>query len=174
MIWLRTLAFLVTLPALLSLYLPAWVVWRTGAALPPAAAPWRWLGLVPAGLALAVFAPAVRSFVVAGRGTPAPIDPPRALVVEGLYRWVRNPMYVAVLCWLAGLALLFASAWLALEALAAFALFHAFVVGYEEPALARRFGAAYERYRAAVPRWLPRPPRSPSDVAPASAPDDRS
>jgi protein-S-isoprenylcysteine O-methyltransferase Ste14 len=101
----------------------------------------------------------VREFVVVGRGTPAPVAPPEALVVSGLYRWVRNPMYVGVLCWLAALALFFASGAIALYAAVVFAGFNAFVMGYEEPALRRRFGAAYERYCRSVPRWLPRPPR---------------
>jgi protein-S-isoprenylcysteine O-methyltransferase Ste14 len=95
-------------------------------------------------------------FAVQGLGTPAPIAPPQSLVVTGLYRYVRNPMYVSVLAVVLGQAILFADGRL----LAYGALFwlacHLFVLTYEEPTLAATFGAAYERYRANVPRWLPR------------------
>jgi protein-S-isoprenylcysteine O-methyltransferase Ste14 len=90
-------------------------------------------------------------------GTPAPIDPPKELVARGLYRHVRNPMYVGVLSMLAAQAVWFGSGWLALYALLIFTAFHSFVVLYEEPTLARQFGDAYRRYRESVPRWLPRP-----------------
>lgn len=93
-------------------------------------------------------------FVMVGRGTPAPIDAPRVLVARGLYRYSRNPMYVAVLVVVAGQALVRGSARVALYALLLWLLFSAFVRGYEEPRLAARFGAAYELYRSRVPRWV--------------------
>jgi protein-S-isoprenylcysteine O-methyltransferase Ste14 len=95
-------------------------------------------------------------FVTEGLGTPAPVAPPQRLVVGGLYRYVRNPMYVAVLSCVVGQALLFgrASLWV-YGALVTVAMV-AFVRLYEEPNLARRFGADYEAYRRAVPGWLPR------------------
>lgn len=95
-------------------------------------------------------------FVRRGRGTPAPIDPPRELVATGLYRFVRNPMYLGALFVLLGHAALFSSLGLLLYAGAVFLAFHLFVVLYEEPRLARRFGERYHRYRRRVPRWLPR------------------
>lgn len=98
-----------------------------------------------------------RDFVRIGRGTPAPIDAPQKLVIRGLYRWSRNPMYVSVLLVVFGQAII-------LESLSVFAYgmvlwtgFHAFVLLYEEPRLTRQFGELYERYRTAVPRWLGRP-----------------
>jgi protein-S-isoprenylcysteine O-methyltransferase Ste14 len=95
-------------------------------------------------------------FVREGIGTPAPVAPPAHLVVGGLYRHVRNPMYVAVLAAIAGQALgLGQPVLLAYAALIA-AIFTAFVRLYEEPALRQRFGAGYDAYRRAVPRWLPR------------------
>jgi protein-S-isoprenylcysteine O-methyltransferase Ste14 len=100
----------------------------------------------------------VRDFAVRGRGTLAPVDPPTELVAVGLYRWVRNPMYVGVVGVLIGHALWFGGVWLPLYAAAVTAGFHAFVVLYEEPALAQRFGDSYRRYRDAVPRWIPRRP----------------
>jgi protein-S-isoprenylcysteine O-methyltransferase Ste14 len=98
-------------------------------------------------------------FAVAGRGTLAPVDPPRHLVVRGLYRYVRNPMYVGVVTILLGEALLFRS--LALLCYAGIFLFvvHLFIVVYEEPALRRQFGESYENYCRRVHRWLPRQPQ---------------
>jgi protein-S-isoprenylcysteine O-methyltransferase Ste14 len=95
-------------------------------------------------------------FVVEGFGTPAPVAAPEHLVVGGVYRYVRNPMYVAVLAAIVGQALLLGRLELLLYAAAAWAVVAAFVRFYEEPTLARRFGADYETYRRTVPAWLPR------------------
>ncbi len=98
------------------------------------------------------------SFVFRGRGTPAPFDPPRLLVVEGPYRYVRNPMYLGAILSLLGAALFYGSPWL-LAYTAAFALWaHLFVVRYEEPRLRRTFGDDYAAYTRRVDRWLPRRP----------------
>jgi protein-S-isoprenylcysteine O-methyltransferase Ste14 len=95
------------------------------------------------------------TFVVIGRGTPAPFDPPRQLVAVGPYRLVRNPMYLGAGLALAGAALFYQS-WALLGYCAAFLLvMHLFVVAYEEPTLRADFGLAYERYCARVHRWLP-------------------
>jgi protein-S-isoprenylcysteine O-methyltransferase Ste14 len=99
----------------------------------------------------------VLGFLVEGRGTLAPIDPPRRLVTGRLYQHVRNPMYVGLLTLLAGEAVGFGSIDLTAYAVAVAACVHLFVIGYEEPSLHRRFGAAYDQYRQAVPRWIPRP-----------------
>jgi protein-S-isoprenylcysteine O-methyltransferase Ste14 len=120
--------------------------------------------LVLAGALLAagggLYAWTVWDFATYGRGTPAPIDAPRRLVVRGLYRWTRNPMYVGVLSVILGHAALL-RAWELVAYAAAVALaFHLFVVLYEEPHLRRVFGAGYEAYCARVPRWLPRPGRA--------------
>jgi protein-S-isoprenylcysteine O-methyltransferase Ste14 len=107
-----------------------------------------------AGGALALWC--VLAFAFVGKGTPAPFDPPRALVVRGPYRHVRNPMYLGAAVALGGAALFYRSLPL-LGYVGVFLLAtHAFVVWYEEPALERRFGEAYRTYRAAVRRWLPR------------------
>jgi protein-S-isoprenylcysteine O-methyltransferase Ste14 len=95
-------------------------------------------------------------FVREGAGTPAPVAPTEHLVVGGLYRYVRNPMYLAVAATIVGQALLLGSVVLLAYAALFLAVVVAFVRGYEEPTLARRYGAEYESYRAAVPGWWPR------------------
>ena len=95
-------------------------------------------------------------FVVEGIGTPAPVAPPEHLVVGGLYRYVRNPMYVAVAATIVGQAALLGRPGLLLYALAFMAAVAAFVYGYEQPVLSERFGAEYDEYRRNVPAWWPR------------------
>lgn len=95
-------------------------------------------------------------FALQGLGTPAPIAPPQNLVVTGLYRYVRNPMYVAVLAVILGQAILFGDWRLVTYGALMWLAFHAFVLAYEEPVLAQKFGTKYEDFRANVPRWIPR------------------
>ena len=104
----------------------------------------------------AVLVQAFARFVVEGLGTPAPSAPTEQLVVGGPYRYVRNVMYIAVTGAIAGQALLLCRADLLLYAAVVWALMAAFVRLYEEPTLARRYGAQYEAYRRAVPAWWPR------------------
>jgi protein-S-isoprenylcysteine O-methyltransferase Ste14 len=96
------------------------------------------------------------NFLREGRGTPAPIDPPKELVAVGFYRYVRNPMYVGILAMLLGHFLWFGYWNLLLYAVLVFLAFHTFVTFYEEPTLKRTFGAPYEDYCKRVPRWIPR------------------
>lgn len=98
------------------------------------------------------------NFTVNGRGTPAPIDPPRELVVVGLYRFVRNPMYVAGLIALLGWILWSPSLPLIAALFLFFTAAHLFVTLYEEPTLKKKFGATYENYCQRVPRWIPKRP----------------
>jgi protein-S-isoprenylcysteine O-methyltransferase Ste14 len=100
-------------------------------------------------------------FVIDGLGTPAPIAPTERLVISGLYRYVRNPMYLAVLAVITGQALLLSRPVLLAYAVAIAATVAAFVHWYEEPTLLRRHGIAYQRYRQTVPAWLPRLRRRP-------------
>lgn len=95
-------------------------------------------------------------FTFMGYGTPAPIDPPKELVVSGLYRYVRNPIYVSVILILLGHFLWFGFWWLLLYAGLAFVVTHLYVTFYEEPNLGKRFGASYEVYLSKVPRWIPK------------------
>ena len=119
-------------------------------------APVRILGVILLVAVLIVLIQAFVRFVVEGFGTPAPIAAPEHLVVGGLYRYVRNPMYVAILAAIVGQALLLGQFGLLLYAAALWMISAAFVRWYEEPALIRRFGADYEAYRRVVPAWWPR------------------
>ena len=95
-------------------------------------------------------------FAIRGLGTPAPFDPPRRLVVAGLYRFVRNPMYLGVGILLAGEAWLIGRIEIIYEMLIAFALVSAFILIYEEPVLRSKFGGDYAEYCRNVRRWIPR------------------
>jgi protein-S-isoprenylcysteine O-methyltransferase Ste14 len=119
----------------------------------------RWVepwGTVPLGLGLIVLGLTVREFYVAGRGTLAPWSPPQTLVVSGLYRYSRNPMYVGVLLILCGWAIGLQSWTLALYAAGIAVAFHVRVLLHEEPFLARTQPEAWAAYRARVGRWLGR------------------
>jgi protein-S-isoprenylcysteine O-methyltransferase Ste14 len=127
--------------------------------------------MIAAGAAALLYA--FGRFVVEGLGTPAPVAPPERLVVGGLYRYVRNPMYVAVATTIIGQALLLGQSLLLAYAALFMAAVWAFVHFYEEPTLARRYGDEYAEYRRTVPAWRPvisasaraRRPRSRSDRA---------
>ena len=95
-------------------------------------------------------------FALQGLGTPAPIAPTQNLVVTGLYRYVRNPIYVAVVAIILGQGILFGDTRLMIYGGLMWLAFHGFVLAYEEPVLAESFGAQYEDFRANVPRWIPR------------------
>ena len=153
----RTLAYATVFVTLVLVFLPARVLEWSGVRR-PLLGPLQVVGaattVVGAGLALWC----VLAFAVVGRGTPAPFDAPRRLVVRGPYRFVRNPMYIGAGLALAGASIVFASAAL-LGYTALFLLItHIFVVAYEEPTLRRRFGTEYETYCGRVRRWAPRRP----------------
>jgi protein-S-isoprenylcysteine O-methyltransferase Ste14 len=98
----------------------------------------------------------IRDFYVGGKGTLAPWSPPQELVVVGLYRFVRNPMYLGVLCLVAGWAVLFRSPVLVAYDVVLILVFHLRVIKVEEPWLRKRFGDSWEKYQKHVPRWFPR------------------
>lgn len=113
------------------------------------------IGMLAAAVGGALALWCVLTFALLGRGTPAPFDPPRHLVVRGPYRYVRNPMYLGAATALAGAALYYHSTTLAAYAAAFLLLMHAFVVLYEEPTLRATFGAEYDFYCSQVRRWWP-------------------
>ena len=118
--------------------------------------PLRVLGALLLVAAAGTLVQAFARFVLEGLGTPAPVAPTEHLVVGGLYRHVRNVMYIAVTAAIVGQALILGSVVLLVYAALIWAVMAAFVRFYEEPTLARRYGAQYEAYRRAVPAWLPR------------------
>jgi protein-S-isoprenylcysteine O-methyltransferase Ste14 len=148
-----SLVFLVLAPGTMGVLVP-WALtgWETDS--PPSALQALGGVLIVAGAGILLHAFA--RFVVEGRGTPAPIAPTEQLVVGGLYRHVRNPMYVAVTAVIAGQALVLGSGRLALYAAAFLAITGTFVKLYEEPVLTERYGDRYRTYRDNVPGWIPR------------------
>ena len=130
--------------------------WQVREPLPYYWAPARVLGGVVLVTGLIALVGAFVRFVVEGLGTPTPVAAPEHLVVGGVYRYVRNPMYMAVLAVIVGQSLLLGRLGLLLHACVAWVAVAAFVRFYEEPTLTRSFGADYEAYRCAVPAWWPR------------------
>jgi protein-S-isoprenylcysteine O-methyltransferase Ste14 len=153
---LGSVAFFAVAPGTVAFWVP-WRITRWDVA-PPILDLWvlRPVGAVLALVGLIGLAESFSRFAIKGRGTPAPVMPPTRLVVTGLYRYVRNPMYVAVLWIVVGQALLFGSPPLLAYAAVVWLAVHLFVQLYEEPALRARFGEDYAAYTAAVRRWRPR------------------
>lgn len=116
----------------------------------------RFVGAVPIAVGLACLLDCFARFALVGRGTPGPVEQTAVLVVSGLYRFVRNPMYVCVVIIVSGQALLFGKALLFVYVGVLLVVFHLFVFLYEEPTLRQRFGASYEDYCLHVRRWWPR------------------
>jgi protein-S-isoprenylcysteine O-methyltransferase Ste14 len=153
---LGSMLFLLLAPGVVAGLVPWWLTgWQVHEPLP------YWLPLRVVGVLLllagvAVLLDAFARFVVEGLGTPAPVAPTKRLVVGGLYRYVRNPMYLAVAATIIGQALALGQLVLLAYAAAFAVAVAAFVRFYEEPTLRRQFGEQYEAYRRAVPAWLPR------------------
>jgi protein-S-isoprenylcysteine O-methyltransferase Ste14 len=152
----RTLVWSTLFVGVVLWFLPASVLASAGIRGPASFGAWQVAGLALGLPGLALALACVIVFAFAGRGTPAPFDPPRRLVVRGPYRAVRNPMYLGAWLYLVGFALFYRSAGAALYAVAFLAVMHTFVVLYEEPTLRRTFGRDYESYCERVGRWTPR------------------
>jgi len=148
--------FLVLAPGTLAVYVP-WTFTRWHVS-PPLLGflPFRVVGAVLIALGLPVLLDSFARFAIQGLGTPAPIAPPKHLVVTGLYRYVRNPMYVAVVSLIFGQGLLFGSVGVLEYGMVVWLGFHIFVLVYEEPTLRAKFGDEYKEFCANVRRWLPR------------------
>ena len=149
----RSLLFLVLIPGTVAGYFPLRILRASDQLFIPRIAAASMLAGCLILLGASVLLRCVWDFLFAGRGTLAPFDPPQRLVVRGLYRFTRNPMYNGVLAVLAGEAWLFRSTALLQYAVVMFILFHLVVAIYEEPALESRFGESYRAYRGMVPRW---------------------
>jgi protein-S-isoprenylcysteine O-methyltransferase Ste14 len=155
-VWLaiRSIAWAALLPGVFAGYLP-WRFFGLAHVQLTMRNPFHAVGLVCIGFGVGLLATCIWQFAYSGRGTLAPVDPPRELVVRGPYRYVRNPMYLAVTTIVLGEILLTRSLALLTYWAAWFAAVNLFVIGYEEPTLRRQFGASYERYTQTVGRWLP-------------------
>ncbi len=151
-LFLKILVFTVLVPGTVAGYFP----WSIVRGVPLLVTPW----VIPAALCsvvgVSIYLWCAYDFGVVGRGTPAPIDAPKHLVVRGLYQYVRNPMYVGVLMVLLAWNMLYRTESLLKYTLAVFVLFKLLVFFYEEPNLQRLFGEEYSDYKAKAGRWLPR------------------
>ncbi|MGH7581415.1 MAG: methyltransferase family protein [Gemmatimonadales bacterium] len=152
---LRSLLWALLFPGLLAGYVP-WRYFGLRDVVLDLQQPLQWLGLLGVAAGAALLAVCILEFARRGHGTLSPADPPRALVVRGPYRYVRNPMYLAVTLIILGEVLLTRSRGLFGYWVVWFVAVNLFVLGYEEPSLRRHFGAAYQRYAAEVGRWVPR------------------
>jgi protein-S-isoprenylcysteine O-methyltransferase Ste14 len=153
-IWLRVLGFTVLLPGLILVYAPWWwIITPAGIASSWPPTPIRAASAVVIAIGFSIYVVCAVRFVREGLGTPAPWDPPRKLVIGGLYRWTRNPMYVGVVLALLGEAWLFGSGAQLVYAACIAIAFHLRVVIYEEPVLRRLFGGEFDGYAARVRRW---------------------
>jgi len=152
----KNLLFTLVIPGTVAVYLPLQIVRDRPFVTGPAFGAGCLLVLIGA----SIYAWCVWDFATFGRGTPAPIDAPKKLVVRGLYRYTRNPMYVGVLSVILGWSVLSGAFELVLYALVVGTGFQVFIVFYEEPHLERDFGSEYGDYRRRVGRWLPRLRRS--------------
>jgi protein-S-isoprenylcysteine O-methyltransferase Ste14 len=151
-----SLVFLLLAPGTVAGLVPWWLAgWKLAA--PLLAMGWtRWLGFALIAAGVPALLDSFARFALQGLGTPAPLLPTRHLVVSGLYRHVRNPMYVGVVTVVLGQALLIGSAGVLGYGAGLWLVFHLFVLGYEEPRLRRTFGEEYDRFHRNVPRWIPR------------------
>lgn len=155
----RALTYATLFVGVLLVYLPGRLLAAAGIAPPARLGPAQGAGLLLGGAGAALALGAILAVVTLGRGTPAPFDPPRRLIVRGPYAWLRNPMYLGAGAALAGAALYYQSGRLLAYAGTFLVAMHLVAVGYEEPALRATFGAAYAEYCRGVGRWLPRPRR---------------
>ena len=153
----RTLIYVCGFMTVLLWLVPRWIGLSASFEF-PSAAPLRWLGFLPLAIGGGISVSCFGHFIASGRGTPAPFDAPRRLVVTGPYRYVRNPMYVGTGLFIAGCAILF---WEFSAAVLGYAVgiivaVNLFILLYEEPTLRRQFDGEYREYCRNVHRWLPR------------------
>lgn len=156
---LRSLLWTLLLPGTVAGYIP-WRVYGLARVRLDLTNPFHLLGVLLIAAGAALLGACIWEFARRGRGTLAPVDPPRELVVQGLYRYVRNPMYLSVSTIVLGEAVLARSRALLMYWVVFFIAANLFVMLYEEPALRARFGASYEQYTRTVGRWVPRLPRA--------------
>jgi protein-S-isoprenylcysteine O-methyltransferase Ste14 len=149
---LKNLLFTIFIPGTVAVYVPLLIAWGRGITTYP------WLsrfGIFVIAMGAAIYTWTVWDFASFGGGTPLPIDAPKTLVVRGLYRYTRNPMYLGVILIILGWVGIFEDGWLFVYALVVGLTVHLFVIRYEEPRLKQLFGVDYEVYQSIVSRWVP-------------------
>jgi protein-S-isoprenylcysteine O-methyltransferase Ste14 len=155
-LFLKNLVLFVLLVVSMLVVVPVGLVWLANGFLGFPLGFLRFLGFVPVGVGLFFLLNMFVYFAVVGGGTPAPFDPPRKLVTQGLFRYVRNPGYIGGLLIILGEGLILESVLVFVFAAFMFVLFRFFVIYYEERKLKEMFGESYEEYLNTVPRWFPR------------------
>ena len=154
----KTAIFTVLVPGSVGVYIP----YRLGEPRAHPVSALAWLGWAPLAVGAAIYFWCAWDFATFGGGTPLPADAPKRLVAHGLYRYVRNPMYVGVLLTILGQGIWFESRAILWYAVIVAFFFNLFVFLYEEPTLRRKFGESYVRYCQTVPRWIPKPAAKPA------------
>ncbi len=155
-ILIRAAAYSTLFIGFLLVFLPARVLARSGLTPVPQIGVWQVCGMIGTGAGAVIALWCIFTFVFPGKGTPAPFDPPRRLVVRGPYRFVRNPMYIGAGLALTGAALFYQSLPLLGYAGLFILVMHLFVIVHEEPTLRRTFGPNYEAYCGTIGRWWPK------------------
>ena len=159
MVAIKTLLWSIFVPTTVTIIVPYFTLWTRLNLLHLHLAKFRFFGILPILFGLAIYAWSAWNFTFVGRGTPAPFDPPKQLVVTGPYHYLRNPIYTFVVLVLLGEAIFFESTALLVYAALVFSFLHLWLVFYEEAGLKRRFGKSYETYCKSVPRWIPKTTR---------------
>lgn len=163
MIWIKVIIFTILVPGTVTVLIPFGLLLLENKPLPTSVGLYEIIGLTLMSVGVSIYIWCTWDFVAKGQGTPAPIEPPKKLVLKSLYRISRNPMYVGILSILIGESFLLRSFIFAAYATVVFICFHFFILFYEEPTLRKQFGEEYIRYCKRAPRWLIRwPLRVPS------------
>ena len=168
-LFVKNLLFTLLVPGVIAGWVPV-VYLRHHAPAPATLTAWHWAAMPLLLVGAATYGACLWHFGTKGRGTPAPIDPPKKLVARGPYRWVRNPMYLGVLLFVLGEVIFFRELVLLFYLVFLASAIQVFVVGFEENDLRRRFGARYSDYCNVTPRWIPRRPKPVLETVPPFSP----
>jgi len=155
-LFVKNLVLFIFLVISVGVAVPLFLIWLANGFLTFSIGDLRFLGLIPIVVGGIFMLNMFVYFALAGRGTPAPFDPPKELVTRGLFRYVRNPGYIGGVLIIIGEGLLLESVLVFVFAALMSAMFHLYVIYHEEPTLKRMFGTAYEKYLKTAPRWIPR------------------
>jgi protein-S-isoprenylcysteine O-methyltransferase Ste14 len=159
MLWVKVILLFLLIPGIADVLVPWIILTKSGTLSMPAIGWLQVAGILVACAGLVIVIWVFQALARFGRGTPAPFDPPRQFVRRGLFRWVRNPLYLGAAVFIPLGEVLFFKSWqLLVYTVILFAILHLYVVLVEEKELERRFGRPYQKYLRTVPRWIPRRP----------------